>query len=200
MKAIMYSVPKNFLEDRQRKGLDRWDEMWNGVLHMPPMPNRAHQEFEWSLETYLRMRWIRAHPNKMKVFHQINVASVGGWPNDFRIPDLVIASEKQLNLIDRNDYFEGAPEVVVEIRSPGDESLEKLPFYAEIGVLEVWIIDRATKKPEIYLLKGKRYKKKAVASSGWLKSDFTGLELRMGKPGKLLIRLAGNDLSRLELP
>jgi hypothetical protein len=34
---------------------------------------------------------------------------------------------------------------VVEIRSPGDESFEKLPFFDRIGVGEVLIIDRDTK-------------------------------------------------------
>ena len=55
--------------------------------------------------------------------------------------------------IDHDTYFEGAPTVVVEIRSPGDETMEKLPFYAKLGVPEVWIIDRDTRQPELYLLK-----------------------------------------------
>ena len=30
---------------------------------------------------------------------------------------------------------------MIEIRSPEDEALEKLPFYAALGVPEVWIFD-----------------------------------------------------------
>jgi len=44
MKAVIPEVPQHFLEQRARTGLDRWDEMWEGVLHVPPAPNREHQD------------------------------------------------------------------------------------------------------------------------------------------------------------
>ena len=31
------------LDDRRRRGADRWDEMWDGVLHMVPPPGSDHQ-------------------------------------------------------------------------------------------------------------------------------------------------------------
>src|SRR5262245_5911463 len=79
MKAVMSEVPADILAWRKRTGADRWDEMWEGVLHMPPMPNREHQELEGAMETYLRLHWAR--PRKAKVYHNINVASPGGWPH-----------------------------------------------------------------------------------------------------------------------
>ena len=33
---------------------------------------------------------------------------------------------------------------------PGDESYEKFPFYAAVGVRELLVIDRDTKEPELY--------------------------------------------------
>ena len=47
MKAVMPSVPPEILEWRKRTGADRWDEMWEGVLHMGPTPNYDHQDLEW---------------------------------------------------------------------------------------------------------------------------------------------------------
>ena len=164
---------------------------------MPPMPNREHQDLEASLETFLRLRW--APGRGAKVYHQINVASIGGWPKDYRIPDLVVLLPQRF-AIDRNEYFEGGPDVVVEIHSPGDESYEKLPFYADLGVPEVWVIERDTKEPEIHALKRGRYKKLAARADGWLRSPGTGVELRVGRPGKLAVRLAGDEASRQELP
>jgi hypothetical protein len=97
MKAVISEVPADILAWRKRTGADRWDEMWEGVLHMPPMPNREHQELEWAMETYPRLRWAR--PRKAKVYHNINIASPGGWPNDYRIPDLVLVTQSASTLI-----------------------------------------------------------------------------------------------------
>src|SRR5262245_25481128 len=156
MKAVMPIVPPDILAWRKKTGAHKFDELWDGVLHMPPMPNRDHQDLEGSLEMYLRVHWGK--PNEGKVYHQINLAPIGGWPNNFRIPDLLLLKPERF-AIDRNEYFEGAPDVVIEIRSPGDETYEKLDFYRELGVPEVWVIDRDTKEPEVHVLKRGRNKK-----------------------------------------
>lgn len=197
MKAVMPSIRPEILAWRKRTGADRWDEMWEGVLHMPPMPNSEHQDLEWALETYLRTRWALRF--RAKVFHQINVASPGGWPDDYRIPDLVILKPDRLS-INRSDDFDGGPNVVVEIHSPGDEAREKLGFYAATRVSEVWIIDRDTKAPEIHVLREGHYEQKAPGPGGWLSSAETGLELKAGEGGKLAVRLAGDESTRADLP
>jgi Uma2 family endonuclease len=165
---------------------------------MPPMPNFDHQDFEGSLQTYVWLRW--AQPRKAKVVHQMNLASVGGWPKDYRIPDLLLVTRERFRIINRGEYFEGAPNAVAEIHSSGDEAYEKLPFYAQLGVPEVWVIDRDSKEPEIYVLKRGRYKKQAAGAGGWVRSPATGLEMKRGQPGKLAIRVAGDDSTRAELP
>lgn len=197
MKAVMPEVPPDILAWRKRTGADRWDEMWEGVLHMPPMPNREHQDLEWAMETYLRLHWAR--PRRCRVYHNINLASPGGWPNNYRIPDLVLLSPERFG-IDHNEYFEGAPDVVVEIHSPGDESYDKLGFYAELGVPEVWMISRDSKVPELYQLQGDGYERQGVGANGWLLSSATGIELRASRSGKLDIRLAGDETTQVELP
>ncbi len=197
MKAVMPCVPPEILTWRKRTGADRWDEMWEGVLHMVPMPNREHQDLEGAMETYLRLYWAR--PRRSKVYHSINLASPGGWPNDYRIPDLVLLSPERFD-IDHNEYFEGAPDVIIEIRSPDDETYEKLGFYAALGVPEVWIVDRDSKQPAMYILAGDHYEKKAADGEGWLRSDRTGIELRAGKSGKLTMRLEGDEVTCEELP
>jgi Uma2 family endonuclease len=197
MKGVMPSILPEILAWRKKTGADRYDEMWEGVLHMPPMPSRSHQDLEWSLETYLRICWAR--PREAKVYHQINLATIGGWPNNYRIPDLLLLMPERF-AIDRDEYFEGAPNVVIELRSPGDETYEKFPFYAELGVPEIWVIHRDTREPEIHFLKRKRYKKQLPRSSGWLRSRETGVELRKGSSGKLAIRIAGDDATRQDLP
>ena len=90
--------------------------------------------------------------------------------------------------------------MAVEIHSEGDEAYEKLPFYAKLGVPEVWVIDKDTKFPEVYELRGKEYELVESGKDGWILSKATGLELRATGSGKLSIRLAGDDSTREELP
>ena len=167
---------------------------------MSPEPDREHQDFEGGLETWLRLHWGR--PKHAKVYHRINLALPGAgssWIDNFRIPDLVLLTKNRFS-IDHRTHFEGGPEVVVEIRSPHDESEDKLPFYAQIGVLEVWIIDRDTKAIDLYLLTGDAYAKQAAGDNGWFRSPFTGIEMRVGRPGKFAIRRGTDDSTREELP
>jgi len=197
VKAVMPEVPQQILNWRKRCGADQWDEMWEGVLHMPPAPNRDHQALEGALERWLWTYW--AEPRGARVYHQINVASVGGWPSDYRIPDLVLLTPDRFH-IDRNEYFEGPPLVVVEIHSPGDEAREKAPFYAELGVPEMWIIDRDAKRPEIYTLGENRYDEAPPDGEGWLGSPHAGIFLRAEPGGKLAIRRADDPDSLRLLP
>jgi Uma2 family endonuclease len=197
MKAVMPVALPDVLLCRKKTGADQWDEMWEGVLHMPPAPRNEHQHLGGELLSYLRQHWAR--PRKARVYYDVNLASIGGWPEDYRIPDLLLLTRDRFG-IDHGEYFEGAPNVVVEIHSPGDEAYEKLAFYAALGVPEVWIIDRDTKEPEILVLKRGRYKKLRADAGGWVKSPATGVELRAGKSGKLVVRFAGDDRTREELP
>jgi Uma2 family endonuclease len=198
MKAVAPAAPSDVTAWRKHIGADRWDEMWDGVLHMPPPPNLEHQDLGGALEAYLRFHWAPKHG--AKVYHEVAVAPPGGgWSKNYRAPDLVLLLPQSFGL-KRGEYIEGALDVAVEIHSPGDEAYEKLSFYAQLGVPEVWIIHRDTKEPEIHVLKRGRYKKQAVRADGWLRSPGTGIEMRVGRPGKLAVRLAGDEASRQELP
>jgi Uma2 family endonuclease len=198
VKAVIADIPSNWLQERRRTGADRWDEIWNGVWHMPPMPNRAHQELEGALETWLRLFWARPRGNR--VYHQINLAVPGGWPDkDYRIPDLVLLTPDRFS-IDHNEYFEGAPTVVVEIRSPGDETYEKFEFYERLQLPEIWVIDRDNRTPELHTLDQKVYQQARANPDGWLQSRATGVDLRETDTQQLLLRLTGDDSTCSRIP
>jgi hypothetical protein len=197
MKAVIPEIHPKVLEHRKRIGIDKWDEMWEGVLHMPPSPNRTHQGFQGELEYWIRHFW--AYPLGNRVYHEINVASPGGWPDNYRIPDLVLLTPDCFD-IDHDEYFEGAPAVVVEILSPGDETYEKLPFYAQIGVPEVWVIDRDTKKPSLYRLRAGEYEEQSPRQDGWLQSEATGICFRHESPNKITIQSGEDQTTRRVLP
>ena len=196
MHAVMPVLLPDVASFRKRNGGDQWDEMWEGVLHMCPMPTPDHQDLGRSTLIYVSLFW--ANPIRAKVFYEANLASVGGWPKDYRIPDLLLLRHENFHVRKRK-CFEGPVDGVVEFHSPGDEAYEKLEFYAKLGVGEVWIIHRDTKVPEIYLLKNGGYVKQR-ATGGWVRSPLTGLEMKKGKPGKLAIRKIGDDATRADLP
>lgn len=197
MRGVMCEVPQHILDWRLRTGADRFDEMWNGVLHMNPVPNRDHEELALDLYTWLRQHWAR--PQRAKLFMERNLAIPGHWPQDYRVPDLVLLAEDRIEC-DKNEYIEGPPSVVVEIRSPHDQSYEKLAFYAELDVPEVWIIHRDTKVPEVFRLQEQRYEKATPDTQGWVRSLGTQVRFRTTRSNKLAVQLAGDDSSYLELP
>ena len=87
--------------------------------------------------------------SQRKIDHQINVASIGGYPNDYRIPDVVLLTRERFHS-DRNEYLDSGSEVTGEIRNANEETYSKWVFYREISDDGIWVIDRRTQKAEVY--------------------------------------------------
>ena len=165
---------------------------------MNPVPHRDHQDLALSLGSWLLQHWDRLPGNK--VFSDRNVSLPGGWPNNYRIPDLVLTTAERFHY-DHGTHIECPPLVCVEIHSPNDEAYEKLDFYAQLGVPEIWIIDRDTKSVELFILADSgSYQLAKPSSAGWLTSSASGIELMATEEETLAIRLVGNETSRAELP
>ncbi len=76
------------------------------------------------------------------------------------IPDLVFYSHARGKEIIANDRLNAAPEIVIEILSPGHENISrdriaKRQLYAKHGVKEYWIADSANRSVETYRLTDK---------------------------------------------
>lgn len=199
MRVVAAEAPPGLVEQRRRLGHDRYDEMWEGVLHMNAVPHGDHQEFALQLGSWLLRNWSQR--GVRKAFPDRNVALPGGWPNNYRIPDLVLTTAERFSF-DQGTHIEGPPLVVVEIHSPHDEAYEKLAFYAQLGVPEVWIIDRDTKQPEIFTLQqsGDGYDAASPNADGWLTSFAAGIEMMATPEEKLAIRLTGQAATQAAIP
>ena len=197
MEAVIKEMPKRWLEERRNSEASRWDEMWVGVLHMAPMPNRVHQRFVRDLQELLQRRW--GEPTGGQVDQEVNLTPIDGpgWVEDYRIPDLVMTTPDRAHF-DKIEYMAGPPLVCIEVQSDRDESYTKLPFYANLGVPEVWIIDRDSKRPEVYVLAGPRYNAVEADSAGWVRSRAVGLAMRH-ENGKLFV-LFDDDASPTAVP
>jgi Uma2 family endonuclease len=201
MRAVIAEMPKHWLAERATSDAAQWDEIWNGELHMPPMPNRMHQYLERDLMNYVLKRW--ALPNGNDVTHQVNLTTPidePNWRNNYRIPDLVLLTPDRFH-IDKGEYMAGAPLVCVEVYSPGDDSYQKLDFYAGLGVPEVWIIARDSRETDLYLLRPDgTYSEQPIGPGGWVCSPATGIELRPTPSGKLAVRMNGDESTEEVIP
>lgn len=76
------------------------------------------------------------------------------------IPDVVWASYQRLSaLLDESEHLTGAPELIVEVLSPGAENERrdrevKLKLYASQGVQEYWIVNRRLQQVQVYRRQG----------------------------------------------
>lgn len=161
------------------------DEVWDGVLVMPPLPNIEHQ----IMATDLALAFIAAIDRAVG-----DVALVGanvsdrnaGWEKNYREPDVLVVlhTNTAKNCV---THWVGGPDLAVEITSPGEDPRLKLDFYAKVKTREVLIVDRNPWAIELYQLKrGKLVSagvsdlaKSSVLTSGALPVTF---QLQAGTP------------------
>ncbi len=132
MRAVVVNA-ELLVGQRRRLGLDRQDERWQGEWHFVNPPKlwhpRLNSEMFVALAPRARDAGLVPYCEATGLFADLE--------NDWRIPDQVYARPEQ----EINEGLTGA-ELVVEVRSPGDESYAKLPFYAARGVTEAMIVHR----------------------------------------------------------
>ena len=121
---------EQLLQRRRRWGADTRDEVWQGVLHMNPAPHGRHAKLQAQV---LRMVGPHADAADLTVVGEFNL----GDANDYRVPDGGLHRPGP----DRLCYPTAA--LVIEIVSPGDETWDKLDFYAAHQVDELLIVDSA---------------------------------------------------------
>ncbi len=131
-------------------------EIIDGVLYMaPPSPSGFHQEAVYLIATYLMMH--------------IKFAGLGrvfGAPFDVELtPHMVVQPDVCVLLNESSDKFTpsriiGAPDLVVEVVSPGTANYDrstKYTAYARAGVKEYWIADPHLQTIEVLVLEQDTY-------------------------------------------
>ncbi|HWY47956.1 MAG TPA: Uma2 family endonuclease [Bryobacteraceae bacterium] len=97
-------------------------------------------------------------------------------PVTTRVPDIAVFIRK--NVMEQDGYIHSAPELVVEVLSPGNtrtEQTEKLKDYKSLGVPEVWVISPEAQTVEVMLLKEGWLNTVALLREGQLRpSQFPG--------------------------
>lgn len=121
------------LDERRRLGIDASDERWEGEWHLVNPPKHWHALLQRDLLLAL-VPLARAHG--LEAYHE--PMGLFGADDDWRVPDLIVARPDACY----GDAGMASAEIVVEVRSPGDDTYRKLGFYARRGVEEVWVPHR----------------------------------------------------------
>ena len=150
--------------ERKAYGLDRRDEVWDGVTFMPPLANDEHQGLVGLLTSIFidTIHW----PGLGQVRPGINLSDrAEGWMHNYREPDVAVILNGS-RAVNHDTHWQGAVDFLVEIVSPDDRSREKLPFYGSIGVREVLIVDRDPWSLELYRLHAGRLEEVGRSTPG----------------------------------
>jgi Uma2 family endonuclease len=137
--AVPVPVSEREIDDRRRLGIDKLDERWAGEWRLvnPPM------EWHTRLNARLLVALAPAADAGGLLFYG-DATGLFAADDDWRVPDQMYARPEDA----RREGLVSA-ELVVEIRSPGDDTYRKLPFYAARGVREVLVVHR-DRRAELY--------------------------------------------------
>lgn len=133
------------IESRRAAGADLYDEVWEGDYHMVPAPHGHHGRLDDELAAALRPAAKRQGLFPTGPFNL-------GTPGNYRVPDRALRRDQ------RDSVWIDTAALVVEIVSPGDESWEKLSFYAAHAVDEVLIVDPRRRALDLLRLTGSDYR------------------------------------------
>ena len=131
-------------------------EVIRGELYMSPAPSVSHQRTVTAF-----IHHLTNHLN------QYQVGECFTSPIDVNLPDLtspvqpdvVFVSNDKADIIQENT-IEGAPDLVIEVLSPGTARYDrktKFETYAQAGVNEYWLADPNSFIIEVYVLRGQAY-------------------------------------------
>lgn len=127
-------------------------ELFEGEVFVSRAPGLPHQRILTNLlvlfELHLKDHPIaKIWPNPGVIFDNFNAA----------IPDIVFVSNEHIKAIASGEKVTGAPDLVIEIVSPGPENerrdrIVKRQAYSKFGVSEYWVVDRYQQTVEVYRL------------------------------------------------
>jgi Uma2 family endonuclease len=142
VKTVVLGDPPDVLvslfAQRKQQGINTHDELWNGDYHTAPAAAFRHGRVQGLLfGLFDRV----AQPLGFIAGLEFNL----GEPGDYRVPDLGVHRHEP-----SGSWVQSAM-IVVEVRSPDDETYEKFPFYLDHHVEEILVVDLTTQTVEWFI-------------------------------------------------
>jgi len=157
-------IEQRLIEDRRARGLDLWDEVWEGTYIIITGPNSEHQDILDGLIEVLRpiVRKLDLGTTRSTM----NVSDrKGDWRENYRIPDFAFFS-KESKAEDCDSFWFGGPDLAIEILSSGDRTREKFDFYTAVGTSELLLVNRDPWMLEQYARSGEGFELAGTVSPG----------------------------------
>ncbi len=127
----------------------RRDEVWEGVLVVPPQANNEHQRMVTNFAYAFASVVNRAVDS---VLPGCNVSDRDkDWTSNYRDPAVAVYLATN-PAKDSGTHWVGGPDLLVEIVSAGEDPRQKLDFYAKVNTREVLIVDPDPWAVELYRL------------------------------------------------
>jgi Uma2 family endonuclease len=135
------------------ESMDRRYELLQGELYMVPAPTTDHQRLSRNLG-FVLFEHCRAQRLGEILFSPVDVVFGEGRAREVAQPDIVFIAAERRSIVTRAEIA-GAPDLVVEVLSPGTEDRDrnyKKTLYQRYGVQEYWIVDPDARTLERYVL------------------------------------------------
>ena len=125
-------------------------ELIGGELYVSSAPDLIHQRAAVKILVFLA-NFLEMHP----IGEILMTPGVILSDYDGVIPDIVYLSNERRDQIATGARIFGAPDLVIEILSPGSQNRDrdrrvKLSLYEKFGVDEYWIVDTRQREVEVY--------------------------------------------------
>jgi Uma2 family endonuclease len=130
-------------------------ELIKGELLTMPSPKPLHGRVVANL-TMLLLQHVKA--NRLGVVYTESGYHLESDPDTVLGPDMSFVSAERVDQSDEH-YYEGPPDLAVEVLSPGDRKgyvERKLALYLEMGTRSVWLVNTRRRTVEIVLSSGDR--------------------------------------------
>src|SRR5688572_7056124 len=151
--AVLVTDPdleERLIAERQASGGDRFDEVWEGTYVMAPLANDEHQAIQLGLASIFQT--VVGWDGRGLVRAGVNVSDRDeGGEHNYRCPDVVVFM-KGTSARNCNTHWVGGPDFAVEVRSRGDRTTQKFPFYASVNVRELLVVERHPWSIELFRL------------------------------------------------
>jgi Uma2 family endonuclease len=149
--AVLVTDPELAQEikaDRAVSEAGRFDEVWQTDQVMAAPPDNEHQFLGFELAAIARTVVMDAGSGSVCLAVSVSDRQQG-WRDNYRIPDVAVFLNGN-PAKDCGTHWSGGFDFGIEVATRGDHTRDKIPFYAQIGVRELLLVDREPWALELY--------------------------------------------------